>query len=100
MSELGGHLMIQKLTRPSAVTSIDLNNQSAFKGISKNALVLVDNSRLGSLVSAVITAVEAGYFKRCAVLLLLDSSVAANNSYILKIYIVKFLSVFLNFSFG
>ena len=71
--------MIHKLTRPCAVTSIDLNNQSAFKGISKNALVLVDNSRLGSLVSAVITAVEAGYFKRCAVLLLLDSSVAANN---------------------
>ena len=79
MSELGGHLMIHKLTRPCTVTSIDLNNRSAFKGISKNALVLVDNSRLESLVSAVITAVEAGYFKRCAVLLLLDSSVAANN---------------------
>ena len=64
LSELGGHLMIQKLTRPCAVTSIDLNNQSAFKGICKNALVLVDNTRLGSLVSAVITAVEAGYFKQ------------------------------------
>ena len=71
--------MIHKLTRPCTVTSIDLNNRSAFKGISKNALVLVDNSRLESLVSAVITAVEAGYFKRCAVLLLLNSSVAANN---------------------
>ena len=79
LSELGGHLMIQKLTRPCAITSIDLNNQSAFKGICKNALVLVDNSRLSSLVSAVITAVEAGYFKRCAVLLLLDSRVAASN---------------------
>ena len=79
LSELGGYMMTQKLTRPCAVTSIDLNNQSAFKGICKNALVLVDNTRLGSLVSAVITAVEAGYFKRCAVLLLLDSRVADNN---------------------
>ena len=78
-SELGGHLMIQKLTRPCTVTSIDFNNTAAFKGISKHALLVIDNSRLESLVSAVITAVEAGYFKRCAVLLLLDSSVAASN---------------------
>ena len=79
LSELGGYLMIQKLTRPCTVTSIDFNNPSAFKGISKHTLLLIDNSRLESLVSAVITAVDAGYFKRCAVLLLLDSSVAASN---------------------
>ena len=30
-------------------------------------------------MTAVITAVDAGYFKRCAVILLLDSSVAASN---------------------
>ena len=83
--------MIHKVTRPCAVTSIDLNNKSAFKGISKNALVLVDNSRLGSLVSAVITAVEAGYFKRCAVLLLLDSSVAANNEELTRLNVKIFL---------
>ena len=79
LSELGGYLMIQKLTRPCTVTSIYFNNPSAFKGISKHTLLLIDNSRLESLVSAVITAVTAGYFKRCAVLLLLDSSVAVNN---------------------
>ena len=79
LSELGGYMMTQKLTRPCAITSVDFNNQSAFKGIGKNALVLIDNSRLSSLVSAVITAVEAGYFKRVAVLLLLDSRVADNN---------------------
>ena len=72
-------MMTQKLTRPCAITSVDFNNQSAFKGIGKNALILIDNSRLSSLVSAVITAVEAGYFKRVAVLLLLDSRVADNN---------------------
>ena len=65
--------------RPCTVTSIDFNNPSAFKGISKHTLLLIDNTRLESLVSAVITAVDAGYFKRCAVLLLLDSSVAASN---------------------
>ena len=39
LSELGGHLMIQKLTRPCTVTSIDFNNPSAFKGI-----LLLDSS--------------------------------------------------------
>ena len=77
--------MIQKLTRPCTVTSIDFNNTSAFKGISKHALLLIDNTRLEYLVTAVTTAVDGGYFKRCAVVLLLDSSVAANNNVLTRL---------------
>ena len=79
LSELGGYMMTQKLTRPCVITTVDFNAQSAFKGIGKNALILIDNSRLNILVAAVITAVEAGYFERVAVLLLLDSRVADSN---------------------
>ena len=71
--------MKQKLTRPCVITTVDFNAQTAFKGIGRNALVLVDNSRLNSLVAAAITAVEAGYLERVAVLLLLDSRVADSN---------------------
>ena len=77
--------MIGKLTRPCTVTSIDFNNPTAFKGISKHALLLIDNTRLESLVTAVTTAVDGGYLKRCAVILLLDSSVAASNDVLTRL---------------
>ena len=71
--------MIQKLTRSYTVTSIDFNKPSAFKGISKHALPMIDKTRLESLVTAVATTADGGYFKHYAVILLLDSSVAASN---------------------
>ena len=71
--------MIWKLTRPCTVTSLDFNTPTVFNGISKNALLLVDNTRLECLVTAVAAAVDSGYLKRCALVLLLDKSVAANN---------------------
>ena len=61
------------------VTSTDYTIPTVFKGIKKNALLIVDNTRLQYLVTAVATAVDGGYFNRCGVILLLDSSVAANN---------------------
>ena len=76
---MGGFMMKQKLTRPCVITTVDFNSQTAFKGIGRNALVLVDNARLNSLVAAAITAVQAGYLERVAVLLLLDSRVADSN---------------------
>ena len=79
LTEFGGHLMIGKLTRPCVVTSTDYTIPTVFKGIKKNALLIVDNTRLQNLVTAVATAVDGGYFNRCGVVLLLDSSVAANN---------------------
>ena len=79
LTELGGHLMIGKLTRPCTVTSVDYTIPTVFKGIKKNALLIVDNTRLEYLVTAVAAAVDGSYFTRCAVVLLLDSSVAANN---------------------
>ena len=79
LTESGGHLMIGKLTRPCIVTSVDYTIPTVFKGIKKNALLIVDNTRLEYLVTAVAAAVDGGYFTRCAVVLLLDSSVAANN---------------------
>ena len=79
MTASGGHLMIGKLTRPCVVTSTDYTIPTVFKGIKKNALLIVDNTRLEYLVTAVATAVDGGYFTRCGVVLLLDSSVAANN---------------------
>ena len=75
LTESGGHLMIGKLTRPCVVTSTDYTIPTVFKGIKKNALLIVDNTRLEYLVTAVATAVDGGY----GVVLLLDSSVAANN---------------------
>ena len=77
--------MIGKLTRPCTVTSLDFNIPTVFKGISKNALLLVDNTRLECLVTAVAAAVDGGYFKRCAMVLLLDSSVAANNDVLTRL---------------
>ena len=77
--------MIGKLTRPCTVTSLDFNIPTVFKGISKNALLLVDNTRLECLVTAVAAAVDGCYFKRCAVFLLLDSSVAANNDVLTRL---------------
>ena len=75
LSELGGHLMIQKLTRPCTVTSIDSNTLSAFKGTSKHALLMIDKTRLKSWVTAVATAADGGSFKHYAVILLLERSV-------------------------
>ena len=77
--------MIGKLTRPCTVTSLDFNTPTVFKGISKIALLLVDNTRLECLVTAVAAAVDGGYLKRCAVVLLLDSSVAANNDVLTRL---------------
>ena len=79
LTKSGGHLMIGKLTRPCIVTSVDYTIPTVFKGINKNALLVVDNTRLEYLVTAVAAAVDGGYFKKCAVVLLLDNSVAANN---------------------
>ena len=39
---MGGFMMKQKLTRPCVITTVDFNAQSAFKGIGKNALILID----------------------------------------------------------
>ena len=79
MAEFGGHLMISKLTRPCIITLTDYSLPTIFKEIKKDALIIVDNTRLHNLVTAVATAVDGGYFHRCGVVLLLDSSVAANN---------------------
>ena len=79
LTELGGHLMIGKLTRPCTVTSLDFNIPTVFKGIKKNALLIVDNTRLQNLVTAVSTGVDGGYFNRWGVILLVDSSVAVND---------------------
>ena len=79
LTEFGGHLMIGKHTRPCVVTSTDYTIPTVFKGIKKNALLIVENTRLEYLVTAVATAVDCGYFSRCGVILLLDSSVVANN---------------------
>ena len=57
----------------------DYSIPTIFKGIKKNELIIVDNTRLHNLVTAVATAVDGSYFQRCGVVLLLDSSVAANN---------------------
>ena len=87
MIEFGRHLMIGKLTRPCVVTSTDYSIPTIFKGIKKNALIIVDNTRLQNLVTAVATAVDGGYFHRCGVVLLLDSSVAANNDELTRLNI-------------
>ena len=87
LTEFGGHLMIGKLTRPCVVTSTDYTIPTVFKGIKKNALLIVDNTRLQNLVTAVATAVDGGYFNRCGVVLLLDSSVAANNDELTRLNI-------------
>ena len=87
MTEFGGYLMIGKLTRPCVVTSTDYSITTIFKGIKKNALIIVDNTRLQNLVTAVATAVDGGYFNRCGVVLLLDSSVAANNDELTRLNI-------------
>jgi len=72
------------LTRPCTITSADFTIPTVLRGMSENALLLIDNTRLEKLVTAVEAAVDGGYFKRCAVILLLDNSVAANNSELVR----------------
>ena len=76
--------MVGLLTRPCTVTSVDFTIPTVFRGISENALLVIDNTRLEHLVTAVEAAVDGGYFKRCAVILLLDNSVAANNGELVR----------------
>ena len=71
--------MIGKLTTPCGVTSTDYTIPTVFKGIKKNALIIVDNTRLQNLVTAVATGVDDSYFNRWGVILLVDSSVAVND---------------------
>ena len=79
MAEFGGPLMFSKLTRPFAATSTDYSLPTLFKEIKRDALIIVDNTMLYTLVTAVVAAVEGGYFHRCGVVVLIDSSVANNN---------------------
>ena len=79
MAEFGGPIMISKLTRPCVITSTDYSLPTLFKEIKRDALIIVDNTMLHTLVTAVAAAVEGGYFHRCGVILLMDSSVAAND---------------------
>ena len=79
MAEFGGPLMISKLMRPCVITSTDYSLPTLFKEIKRDALIIVDNTMLHTLVTAVAAAVEGGYFHRCEVILLMDSSVAAND---------------------
>ena len=79
LTEFSGHLMIGKLTTPCGVTSTDYTIPTVFKGIKKNALLIVDNIRLQNLVTAVATGVDGGYFNRWGVILLVDSSMVGND---------------------
>ena len=72
MAEFGGPLMVSKLTRPCVITSTDYSLPTLL-------IIIVDNTMLHTLVTAVAAAVEGGYFHRCGVILLMDSSVAAND---------------------
>ena len=81
LTKFDGHPMIGKLTTPCGVTSTDYTIPTVFKGIKKNELIIVDNTRLQNLVTAVATGVDVdnSYFNRWGVILLVDSSVAVND---------------------
>ena len=79
LTKFDGYPMIGKLTTPCGVTSTDYTIPTDFKGIKKDALIIVDNTRLQNLVTAVATGVDDSYFNRWGVILLVDSSVAVNN---------------------
>ena len=40
LSELGGYMMTQKLTRPCVITTVDFNAQSAFKHREQEGIIL------------------------------------------------------------
>jgi hypothetical protein len=71
--------MFSKLTRPFTATSTDYSLPTLFKEIKRDALIIVDNTMLYTLVTAVVAAVEGGYFHRCGVVVLINISVATNN---------------------
>ena len=78
MAEFGGPLMFGKLTRPFTATSTDYSLPTMFKDIKRNALLIVDNTMLYTLVNAVPAVVEGGYFHRCGVVVLIDNIVLNN----------------------
>ena len=84
LTELGRHLMAGMLTRPCTITSVDFTTPTVLREISENALLVIDNHKLEHLVTAVEAAVNGGYVKRFGVILLLDSSVAADNRELLR----------------
>ena len=84
LTELGRRLMAGMLTRPCTITSVDFTIPTVLREISENALLVIDNRKLEHLVTAVEAAVNGGYVKRFGVILLLDSSVAADNRELLR----------------
>ena len=72
-------MLIKEDCQSLEATSIDSNTLSALKATSKHALLMIDKTRLKSWATAVATAADGGSFKHYAVILLLDSSVAASN---------------------
>jgi len=84
LTELGRRLMAGMLTRPCTITSVDFTIPTVLREISENALLVIDNRKLEHLVTAVEAAVNGGYVRRFGVILLLDSSVAADNRELLR----------------
>ena len=84
LTKIGRRLMARMLTRPSTITPVDFTIPTVLRDISENAIVVIDNRKLEHLVMAVEAAVDGGYIKKFAVILLLDSSVAADNKELLR----------------
>jgi hypothetical protein len=84
LSKIGRRLMARRLTRPSTITPVDFTIPTILRDISDNAIVVIDNRKLEHLVMAVEAAVDGGYIKKFGVILLLDSSVAADNKELLR----------------
>ena len=84
LTKIGRRLMARMLTRPSTITPVDFTIPTVLRDISENAIVVIDNRKLEHLVTAVEAAVDGGYVKKFGVILLLDSSVAADNRELLR----------------
>jgi hypothetical protein len=84
LTKIGRRLMARMLTRPSTITPVDFTIPTVLRDISENAIVVIDNRKLEHLVMAVEAAVDGGYVKKFGVILLLDSSVAADNRELLR----------------
>ena len=84
LTKTGRRLMARMLTRPCTITPVDFTIPTVLRDISENAIVVIDNRKLEHLVMAVEAAVDGGYVKRFGVILLLDSSMAADNRELLR----------------
>ena len=79
IAELGGDLLLTKITRPHKAVSVGFGS-TLFQDIDKGSLLICDNVLLNTLRYTVTRAVEDGTFHHCGVVLIIDKEALSSDA--------------------